>query len=116
MAIYDAEVGVGVLRDFGLLDGAVCAPFQDVFGVEVYPSLAQKAGKLLDGIQRAQAYSDGSKRLAWLATNTFVEMNGQLIRAVPDEEVDEFVRGLNMLPAPEVVAAVWLNDRMVLIT
>ncbi|GAB79176.1 hypothetical protein SAMN05421595_2481 [Austwickia chelonae] len=68
-ALYEVVVKAGVLRDPGLLDGAVNAPFQVVFDRALYPSLAQKAGKLLDGIQRAQAYTDGKS--GWPGTRRF---------------------------------------------
>ncbi|WP_202613748.1 type II toxin-antitoxin system death-on-curing family toxin [Ornithinimicrobium cerasi] len=110
--IYAEQVRAGRLRDFGLLDGAVAAPYQNVFGHELYPTLAQKAGKLLEGIQRVQAYTDGNKRLAWLSTMTLLEMNGQTIMEVSASEVDGFVRGLVGVPDAEVKAALWLNDRL----
>lgn len=111
--IYDEQVHAGELRDFGLLDGAVAAPGQHVFGRELYPTVAQKAGKLLDGIQRVQAYTDGNKRLAWLSTMAFLELNGQTLVDVPTEEVDRFVRGLVGAAGAEIVAAVWINERLV---
>lgn len=110
--IYDKKVAAGLLLREGDLDGAVNAPFQDVFGRVVCQTMAHKAGKLLDGIQRVQAYSDGNKRLAWHSTVAFLALNGHELVHVPDNEVDEFVRGLVGHGDADVQAAQWLNDRM----
>ena len=42
--------GSSVLRDEGLLDSALNAPFQTFEGEEVYPSLQQKAARLCFGL------------------------------------------------------------------
>lgn len=110
--IYDQEIKAGRLRDPALLDGAVNAPFQSGGGSDLYPTLVQKAGKLLDGIQRVQAFTDGNKRVAWLSTNMLLNLNGQILQEVPDEEVDAFVRSLADHPEAEKVAAAWLNARL----
>lgn len=112
-AIYVEQVKAGTLRDWGLLEGAVMAPFQDVFGFEVYPTLIQKAGKLLDSVQRVQAFTDGNKRLAWLSTVVFLQQNGQVVIDLAAEEIDDFIRQLSAFDDPEVRAAQWLNDRCV---
>lgn len=111
--IYRDHVAAGVLRDPGLLDGAVAAPFQHVFDTEVHATIVQKAVKLLDGISRAQAYSDGNKRLAWLTMVSFLEINGLMI--VPDvtqEEAAAFVLTLRGDQAGLREAAEWLSERL----
>lgn len=74
--------------------------------------MSAKAGKLLDGIQRVQAYTDGNKRLAWHSTVAFLQLNGQVINDTPAVDVDEFIRGLESRDAAESHAAEWLNQRM----
>ncbi|WP_330474737.1 type II toxin-antitoxin system death-on-curing family toxin [Terrabacter sp. C0L_2] len=110
--IYVEQIAAGLLRDPGALEGAVAAPFQTPFGHNPYPTIAQKAGKLLDGIQRVQAYTDGNKRLAWLSSVAFLSLNCQYVVDTSQEEVDEFVRSLAGAEAPEIRAAVWFNDRL----
>ena len=44
-----------------------------------------KAARLAFGIAQAQAYQDGNKRLAWLCTVTFLEVNGTSIDVDQDE-------------------------------
>ena len=111
--LYDGYIAQGPLRDAGVLDAALNAPFQSAFGEDAYPTLTAKAGKLLDGIQRAQAYSDGNKRLAWLCTVAFLQTNGQVLVEMPDSEADDFVRSLVGDPNAPRTAAIWLNARLV---
>ena len=110
--IYSRQVGAGQLRDEGRLEGAVNAPFQEVFGQVLYPTLPAKAGKLLDGIQRVQAYTDGNKRLAWHSTVAFLQLNGQVVEDTSAVEVDGFIRALEGRKDAEHYAAAWLNTRM----
>lgn len=63
------------IMDMGLLISAVDRPAIQYGGRDVYPSLADKAAALLEGLARNNALIDGNKRLAWLATNVFLELN-----------------------------------------
>ena len=70
------RLGVGPIRDVGLLEAACARPRTSVFGVEAYPSLAGKAAALLHSIVANYALADGNKRLGWLATIVFLDLNG----------------------------------------
>lgn len=74
--IYEAEISAGGLRDRGLLEAAVAAPFAGFGDHEAFPTLIEKAARLAYGIAEAQAFHDGNKRLAWLSTVVFLELNG----------------------------------------
>jgi death-on-curing protein len=78
------RLGVGSVRDVGLLDSAAARPRSSVFGEDAYPKLDLKAAALLHSIARNHALLDGNKRLAWLATVVFLDLNGQ----VPDLDDD----------------------------
>lgn len=69
-------LGVGPVRDVGLLDSACARPRATVLGVEAYPSLHEKAAALLHSLARNHPLVDGNKRLAWLATAVFLDLNG----------------------------------------
>jgi death-on-curing protein len=62
------------LRDAGLLESAVMRPQAAAWyeGAD----LVRQAVLLATGISQAQAFLDGNKRTAYLALNTFLEMNG----------------------------------------
>ena len=85
VAIYDAQIGVGRLVRRDLLESAVAAPFAGFGGYEAYPTLIEKAARLAYGIAEAQAYEDGNKRLAWLSTIVFLELNDVVVEAEQDE-------------------------------
>lgn len=67
----------GPVRDVGLLDSAVGRPRSSAFGQDAYPTLALKAAALLHSIARNHALADGNKRLAWLATVVFLDLNSR---------------------------------------
>lgn len=52
------------IRDVGLISSAVSAPFQTMFGDELYPDNIDKAAKLLYGLTKNHGFVDGNKRVA----------------------------------------------------
>lgn len=110
--IYRDQVAAGRIRDPGLLEAAVEAPFQHVFDRELYPTVALKAVKLLEGISRAQAYTDGNKRLAWLSMTTLLQLNGLDLEGVSQTEGARFTLQLDGSPEGLIEAALWVSDRL----
>ena len=77
------------IRDLGLLDSAASRPQASAFGVDAYPDLWTKAAAFLQSIVKNHPLIDGNKRLGWLATAVFVEINGaSLLTATNDDVVD----------------------------
>ena len=70
-------LGAGPVRDVGLLDSAMARARSSAFGDDAYPTLALKAAALLHSLARNHPLVDGNKRLAWLATVVFLDLNGQ---------------------------------------
>ena len=64
------------LRDEGLLDSALNAPFATFDGMDVYPSLQQKAARLCFGLVRNHAFVDGNKRIGAHVMLVFLALNG----------------------------------------
>lgn len=69
-------LGVGPVRDLGLLDSAVARSRSSAFGEDAYPTLTLKAAALLHSLANNHALVDGNKRLAWLATVVFLDIYG----------------------------------------
>lgn len=111
-AIYRDQVSVGHLMDRGKLEAAVAAPFQNVFGVELYATVPHKAVKLLEGISRAQAYADGNKRLAWLTMTTFLQLNGLDVTGISQQEGAAFTLTIQGDEQGLLEAALWLSERL----
>ena len=63
------------LRDEGLLDSALNAPFQSFGGIETYPSIQQKAARLGFGLVKNHAFVDGNKRIGAHAMLVFLALN-----------------------------------------
>jgi death-on-curing protein len=78
-------LGVGPIRDLGLLDSAVNRPRSSAFGEDAYRTLNLKAAALLHSMTKNHALVDGNKRLAWLSTVVFCDLNG----CAPDLEDDD---------------------------
>ena len=64
------------LRDEGLLQSAVSAPFQSFSGTDAYPSLKQKAARLAFGLVKNHPFVDGNKRIGAHAMLVFLALNG----------------------------------------
>ena len=68
--------GMEGLRDEGLLDSALNAPFQGFGDTAAYPSLQQKAARLGFGLIQNHAFVDGNKRIGAHAMLVFLGLNG----------------------------------------
>ncbi len=79
------------IRDLGLLGSAAARPQATAFGDDAYPDLWTKAAALLHSIVKNHALVDGNKRLGWLATAVFLEINGIQVTRVSNDAVYDFV-------------------------
>jgi death-on-curing protein len=79
------------IRDIGLLGSAVARPRTSVFGEDAYPDLSTKAAALLQSVVKNHALVDGNKRLGWLSTAVFLEINGIEISTADNDLVYELV-------------------------
>ena len=64
------------IRDEGLLDSAMAAPFQSFDNADAYPSLQQKAARLCCGLVKNHPFIDGNKRIGAHAMLVFLAVNG----------------------------------------
>jgi death-on-curing protein len=78
-------LGIGPVRDVGLLDSAVNRPRSSAFGEDAYATLNLKAAALLQSMTKNHALVDGNKRLAWLSTVVFCDLNGLSPQLTDDE-------------------------------
>ncbi|MDX6216064.1 MAG: death on curing protein [Frankiales bacterium] len=69
-------LNAGPVRDVGLLESAAARPQATALGEDAYGSLELKAAALLHSVAGNHALVDGNKRLAWLATVVFLDVNG----------------------------------------
>jgi death-on-curing protein len=81
-------LGIGPVRDVGLLDSATARPRSSAFGEDAYPTIILKAAALLHSLVNNHALVDGNKRLAWLATVVFLDLNGLDTTLTDSEALD----------------------------
>lgn len=79
------------IRDIGLLGSAVARPRTSAFGQDAYPDILTKAAALLQSIVNNHAMIDGNKRLGWLSTAVFLEVNGVKALRISNDDVYDFV-------------------------
>lgn len=82
------RLGVGPVRDVGLLDAAIARPRSSALGEDAYPTLHLKAAALLHSIVTNHALVDGNKRLGWLAMVVFLDLNGEPVTLEDDAAFD----------------------------
>ena len=84
------DLAVGPVRDLGLLDSALHRPGATLWGRDAYATIDEKAAALLDSLVRNRPLVDGNKRLGWLATLVFLDINSHWIEA-PDDDAYQLV-------------------------
>ena len=68
--------GLSGLRDEGMLDSALSAPYQTFGGEDIYPSLLQKAARLCFGLVKNHPFLDGNKRIGVHIALVYLALNG----------------------------------------
>jgi death-on-curing protein len=108
LLLFTELLGAGPVRDAGLLDSAAARARSSAFGQDAYPTLELKAAALLHSISKNHALVDGNKRLALLATATFLRTNGypfQLTQAESFNLIMEVAEG--RLDLPDIAARLY---------
>jgi len=82
--------GASGVRDEGLLESALSAPFQGFDGADAYPSLPQKAARLCYGLVKNHPFVDGNKRIGAHAMLVLLAINGVEL-AYTQEELSTIV-------------------------
>ena len=73
------------VRDDGMLESAMNAPFQTFDGYDLYPTLLQKAARLGYSLVSNHPFVDGNKRIGIHAMLVFLLLNGVDIECTQDE-------------------------------
>jgi death-on-curing protein len=108
LGIYRRHIGPETLRNPGGFSSAVARPMQSAFGEDAYPTLFLKAAALMQSLAENQSFVDGNKRIAWLAGNAFLRVNGFDIVASAEEGNELFREQIAKDMTVEELAA-WLD-------
>ena len=84
--------GTDGIRDEGLLESVLAAPFQSFSGTDNYPSLQQKAARLGYGLVKNHAFIDGNKRIGAHVMLVFLALNKIELTYTQDELSDTFLK------------------------
>ena len=91
-ALAQSGGGPGLHDDAGL-DSAIAQPRQSFGGVDLYPTLVEKAAALCYSLVLNHPFVDGNKRVGVLALDTFLKLNGFKI-VVSADEGEQFILAL----------------------
>lgn len=87
LALVD-DLEVGPLCDLGLLATAAHRPTTALWGMEAYPTLDDKAAAVLESLVLSHPLVAGNRRLGWLATVVFLDLNDAWIEGPDDDACD----------------------------
>jgi death-on-curing protein len=104
--------GAAGLRDLGSLESALAQPRATFDGVDLYPSLAEKAAALAYSLVGNHPFVDGNKRIGHAALETFLVLNGFELEATVDDAESLFLAlAAGTVPRPELTA--WVGQHLV---
>lgn len=87
-SLIEATGGTDGVRDMGLLESALEAPFQTFGGKDLYPTLIQKAARLGHSLISNHPFVDGNKRIGIHTMLVFLAANGVEIECTQKELID----------------------------
>jgi death-on-curing protein len=77
--------GDPAIHDLGLVDSAVAQPQMTFGGVDLYPTLVEKAAALGFSLTTNHGFKDGNKRVGFAALDIFLRLNGYKVEAAVDD-------------------------------
>ncbi len=84
--LLQATGGAPGIHDFGALESAVAQPKATFGGIDLYPTLVEKAAALCLALVHGHPFVDGNKRVGHAAMETFLVLNGTEIDAPIDAQ------------------------------
>ena len=74
--LLQATGGAPGIRDFAALESAIAQPRAAFGGVDLYPTMVEKAAALALSLVQGHPFVDGNKRVGHAAMETFLVLNG----------------------------------------
>ena len=100
------------LRDLAGLESALAQPRATFDGIDLYPSLADKAAALAHSLVGNHPFVDGNKRIGHASLETFLVLNGfELAVAVDDAERMFLALAAGAVTRPAL--SVWIEQHLV---
>ncbi len=99
-----------IMNYHGLLS-ALAAPRRSAFGVELFPTLVEKAAALVYALIQNHPFWDGNKRIATTALGLFIRRNGAEL-VVSDHELEAFTTQIASGALRNGAVAAWIADHV----
>ena len=74
------------IKNFGMLESSIAQPQMTYDGQELYPALADKAAILSFSINSNHSFTDGNKRVSYIAMRLFLQLNGHDLSGIHEEK------------------------------
>lgn len=84
--IISTSGGTPGIRDWGALKSALAQPQMMFGGVELYPTITEKAAALCFSLVNNHPFVDGNKRTGHAAMEVFLILNGYELEATEEEQ------------------------------
>ncbi len=111
-AVVAESGGADGIRDLGALESSLAQPRATFGGIDLYPSLIDKAAAVGYGLVMNHPFIDGNKRIAHAAMAVFLELNGSKIDAAVDEQ-ERLMLDLAAGLIERAALVAWLSGRVV---
>ncbi len=111
-ALVERYGGQDGLRDEGMLDSALNAPFQTFSGSELYPDLLSKAARLAFGLIANHPFIDGNKRIGTHVMLIFLRLNNVELE-YDDDELIALILGTAAGENDDKTILEWLKNHIV---
>ena len=99
------------IRDEGMLDSALSAPFQSFGETDFYPTTQEKAVRLAYGLVMNHPFHDGNKRIGALAMLTMLDLNHISLKTNSTELTEVFLQlASGVLKEKDLLA--WVLSKM----
>ncbi len=110
--IINASGGLNGVRDLGGLESAVIQPQMNVFGVEMYPTVAEKAAILGFTLIANHPFLDGNKRIGQASMEVFLLFNGFELFSDIDEQ-EQIILGVAAGQIDKDTFTKWVQSKIV---
>ena len=103
--------GAPGVRDEGLLDSALNAPFQSFGGYEFFPTVVDKAVRLCIGLVKNHPFHDGNKRIGAMALLVTLDLNNIDLHT-NSSELSEIILQFAASNVDDEFLLQWVKDRI----
>ena len=109
--IVDAAGNTDGVRDSGLVEAALAAPFMTFGGEDPHPSIEEKASILCYDLIQNHCFLDGNKRIGVMSMLVFLRINGVSL-SFSDKELSDLGYGIASGVLKKDDIRVWVNTHI----